>query len=208
MKKKQITIILIILVGIVIMIACLGLRGCSDTKEDNQVSSGEQSDLGKQEEEDKQDDKDTPTNSTVSSDTVTEEEFENGSQNSTSGNMEQMKDDKDNASSAEKDSNVSENEDTNSDEEQENTGDATDEATYTITYVLNYSNATIEATTQEVKANETFTLFIPTVPKGDDYSFVKWVITGTNTEVTNGIFTFNNHISLTAVWEDTYSKNY
>lgn len=122
--------------------------------------------------------------------------------------MEQSEGDKETNTDSEQNNTSDVNKDTNTNEEQGDTDETTNKATYTITYVLNYSNATIETTTQEVKANEAFTLLIPTVPKGDDYSFVKWVITGTNTEFTNGIFSYNSNISLTAVWEDTYSKNY
>lgn len=88
-------------------------------------------------------------------------------------------------------------------------GNTTDTAkTYTITYILNYSNATMEATTQTVTYGEAFTLLTPTVPTGDDYRFVKWLITGTTTEFKSGTYTEEGDISLTAVWEDSYTKNY
>ena len=79
---------------------------------------------------------------------------------------------------------------------------------YTITYIVNNNNATMEATTQMVTYGETFTLAAPRIKSGDDFRFVRWVITGTTTEFKSGIYTIEGDVSLTAVWEDTYSKNY
>lgn len=79
---------------------------------------------------------------------------------------------------------------------------------YTITYILNNKYATIDATTQTVKYGQEFTLVTPKFVTNDNYRFVKWVITGTNKEFKSGVYTVEGDISLTAIWEDLFSKNY
>ncbi len=73
--------------------------------------------------------------------------------------------------------------------------------TYTVTYDLGAhrgdARVTIGALTREVAPGETFTPDIPACP-GD--TFLHWVVTGTDTVYTGGIWEREEDLSLTAVW--------
>ncbi|MGN0822897.1 MAG: InlB B-repeat-containing protein [Candidatus Gallimonas sp.] len=79
---------------------------------------------------------------------------------------------------------------------------------YTITYDLgtlaNDRYATISSKTQTVTFDTTFNLYTPSCY---GYTFVKWVITGTDTAVTNGTWDRDDHLPLTAVWEKDESSD-
>ena len=72
---------------------------------------------------------------------------------------------------------------------------------YKITYSLgdreDDSNAEIESREQTVVFDSPYTLYIP---KCEGYKFVKWVITGSDTEIKNGTWSTAEDVSLTAVW--------
>lgn len=71
--------------------------------------------------------------------------------------------------------------------------------TYTITYFLgDVSSAQITASTQKVTFDGAFSLYKPTAT---GYTFVKWVIKGTDTEFTNGTYTLDTDVELVALWE-------
>lgn len=73
---------------------------------------------------------------------------------------------------------------------------------YTIIYSLGElagdANAKIELTTQTVTFDSPYNLCTPSCY---GYTFIKWVRTGTDIEVKNGIWSIAESESLTAVWE-------
>lgn len=73
---------------------------------------------------------------------------------------------------------------------------------YTITFELNKDGAEIDSSVQEVTYGSEFTLPVPTCAR---YVFVEWVFTGTEDVFTEGIYTYDENISLTAVWRLEWS---
>ena len=81
--------------------------------------------------------------------------------------------------------------------------------TYTITYSFgalpDSAEPTITALTQTVTYNEAYTLYEPTC-KG--FIFERWVISGTQTEFTSGVYKRTSDVSLTAVWSENLEDDY
>ena len=78
--------------------------------------------------------------------------------------------------------------------------------TYTITYRLNYDNATMTKTEEQVVYGEEFTLETPTVEANSEYAFVKWIDKETSEEVQSGTYLYPRNITLIGVWSDGHSK--
>lgn len=75
---------------------------------------------------------------------------------------------------------------------------------YTITYNLGEAtNAQIAAMSQEVTFSRTFALQTPTA---DGFEFVKWVVSGTDTEFTGGTYDLDSDVTLVAVWKSADVK--
>ncbi len=69
---------------------------------------------------------------------------------------------------------------------------------YTITYQLgDATDVQIAALSQQVTFDSAFTLYTPTA---GDSTFVKWVVSGTDTEFTSGTYTLDSDVTLVAVW--------
>ncbi len=82
--------------------------------------------------------------------------------------------------------------------------DAPSTISYTITY--HYNDGSDSISTQNVNANDHFTLITPT-RKG--YNFSDWYDYDNYQTVTNGVYNFNKNINLTARWEIiNYNINY
>lgn len=206
MKKKLLIIVPVILVILVLVVIGIGLKGCSDSSEETQKPNSEPVEEGVT---------DWEGDDIVSWDDATEDDEEHDVVDDDSADVS----DKDNVKS---DTDVTDNNPTDDNYTDDSSSESNptsgskpsdDKVTdtkkqYTITYILNNENATIETTTQTVTYGETFTLATPEIVAGDDFRFVKWIITGTTTEFKSGIYTIEGDVSLTAVWEDTYSKNY
>ena len=70
-------------------------------------------------------------------------------------------------------------------------------ATYTITYNVVFDGASIDRLSQEVKYGENFTLPKPTY---SGLKFKHWVLDGTKEVVNDGVYTWENNVTLKAVW--------
>ncbi len=71
--------------------------------------------------------------------------------------------------------------------------------TYTITYYLgDVTSAQITSSTQKVTFDKTFSLY---KPSATGYTFVKWVIRGTENEFISGTYTLDTDLQLVAVWQ-------
>lgn len=78
--------------------------------------------------------------------------------------------------------------------------------TYTITYRLgDVTSAQIADSTQKVTFDETFSLYKPTAT---GYTFVKWVIEGTDNEFTSGTYMLDADVELVAVWQKLDWSNF
>lgn len=77
---------------------------------------------------------------------------------------------------------------------------------YVITYETGLkTGVSITAKTQEVFYGKEVVLYIP---EHTDYIFVKWVIKGTNVEMKNGVFSYEENITLEAVWKEDGNGDY
>lgn len=77
---------------------------------------------------------------------------------------------------------------------------------YVITYETGLkTGVSITAKTQEVCYGEEVILYIP---EHTDYIFVKWIIKGTNVEMKNGEFSYEEDITLEAVWKEDGKGDY
>lgn len=77
---------------------------------------------------------------------------------------------------------------------------------YLITYETGLkTGVSITSKTQEVFYGKEFVLYIP---EHTDYIFVKWVIKGTNVELKNGVFSYEENITLEAVWKEAGDGDY
>ena len=86
----------------------------------------------------------------------------------------------------------------------EGSSDSPSTISYTITY--HYNDGSDSISTQNVNADDHFTLIIPT-RKG--YAFSDWYDYDNYQTVTNGVYNFNKNINLTARWEIiNYNINY
>lgn len=76
---------------------------------------------------------------------------------------------------------------------------------YTITFELNNADASLESETLAVTYDAEFTL--PTPQVHGTKQFTKWVIKGTETEFTSGVYRIADNLTLTAVY-DEWTENY
>lgn len=211
MKKKLLIIVPVISVILVLVVVVIGLKGCSDSSEETQKPNSEPVEEGVT---------DWASDDAVNWDDAMEDDEEHDVVDDDSAdvsNKDNVKSDKDVTDNNATDNNATDDNSTDDSSSESNPTSGSkpsdDKVTdtkkqYTITYIVNNKNATMETTTQTVTYGEAFTLFTPKTVAGDDFRFVKWIITGTTTEFKSGIYAVEGDITLTAVWEDTYSKNY
>ncbi len=77
--------------------------------------------------------------------------------------------------------------------------------TYTITFELNNENASVQSDTLNVVYDAEFILPKPEVFGTNE--FIKWVIKGTQTELTSGVYKIADNVTLTAVY-DEWTENH
>lgn len=199
---------MVILAVLLIIVLCVGMGSCSNRNQSNQneneskpgTTNMSEKDEGNDAEKNEESDKEISGDDVVSWGEATEGIVDDGTA------------DKDVAGENSTGNTVVETPVTDKNTSDDNTTDTNNDDNislkeYMITYIINNENATMDVTTQTVTYGEEFTLAKPKVA-GDDYRFVKWVITGTSTEFKSGTYTVEGDISLTAIWEDNYSKNY
>jgi len=196
MKKKTLTIILIIVAVLIVVAVCISLKSCSSSEQNGDGTKVSQDEAGTDETDNEMVNEDVADWGEATEGIVDEDTVKPNASGSSTTSHESDIDNKKQSDNTSEDG-----------AEKNNTGDLTPK-TYTITYDVNNENATIETTTQKVTYGEAFTLVIPKLKDGDDYRFVKWVITGTSNEFKSGIYSIKGDVSLTAMWEDNYSKNY
>lgn len=194
MKKKILIFSSVVVLFLVLVLLGIGLKGCSDTTEETQKPDNEAVDdtFTDWADDDAINWEDATEDENVTND-VKDKSTDNAIENTVDGNV--IED------------GYSDSEQSNGELSSDNKASETKKQ-YMIKYILNNENATLETTTQKVTYGEAFTLAMPEVTPGSELQFVKWIITGTKTEFNNGIYTIEGDVSLTAVWEDTYTKNY
>lgn len=200
MKNKTLVVILAVVVVLALVAVCVGLKSCAPTDKNSDLDANQNGitldDTSKDEDgQEVTEDDSNNMQSDVAEDIGDWDDATEGAVGEKPATKEES-DDKKNE------------DDVQEDDDKEETSGQQSSKTYTITYDVNNQNATIESTTQQVAYGEAFTLITPQLKGGDDEHFVKWVIKGTTTEFKSGTYTLEKDVTLTAVWEQNYSKNY